>query len=285
MAHLIKIRKGWQNEYLAEFILSKFCFVAKPLSVGEDIGTDLFCNIYQVVNDIYLQPRSSFCIQIKSNDRKFDISKNADYYLNLEIPFFVGLVSQKHKSIEIYSGEIVQLFFTYYGNPMDINNKEWYNSNNKIKIELVGEGINPKELYSKINNEFIIKFPRLTTISVDYEGEDLKQKVDQVLDVCSLIQKNISSFKSKSYIYDFYKTDQKVIIAGDSSELTFRDNLIYRLAESFTNLGWILNKGNNIQDEFDILEDFYLKLDKKHKQLKSMQVATFAYNELKKKMK
>lgn len=90
MAHLIKIRKGWQNEYLAEFILSKFCFVAKPLSVGEDIGTDLFCNIYQVVNDIYLQPRSSFCIQIKSNDRKFDISKNTDYYLNLEIPFFVG---------------------------------------------------------------------------------------------------------------------------------------------------------------------------------------------------
>ncbi len=47
MALLYKFRKGWENENLAKFILSKFCFVAQPSTVSDDVGVDFFCTIFE----------------------------------------------------------------------------------------------------------------------------------------------------------------------------------------------------------------------------------------------
>lgn len=42
MPHLAVMRRGWQNEHLAAFLLSKLAFVAQPAKIGDDIGTDFF---------------------------------------------------------------------------------------------------------------------------------------------------------------------------------------------------------------------------------------------------
>jgi hypothetical protein len=39
--------KGWENEHLATFLLSRIAFVATPITVGDDIGTDIFCTLFE----------------------------------------------------------------------------------------------------------------------------------------------------------------------------------------------------------------------------------------------
>jgi hypothetical protein len=54
--------KGWENEHLATFLLSRIAFVAGPVTVADDIGTDIFCTLFEVGKhkgqDVLL-PRSS----------------------------------------------------------------------------------------------------------------------------------------------------------------------------------------------------------------------------------
>jgi len=67
MTHLSSFRKGWENENLARFLLSRFSFVAHPASVSDDIGTDFFCTIFEIVKEgkrDSLMPRNAFAIQI-----------------------------------------------------------------------------------------------------------------------------------------------------------------------------------------------------------------------------
>lgn len=84
---------GWERGKLAEYILSKFSFVAKPSTVSDDLGSDFFCTLFRLEEKDgrdYPLSLSSFAIQIKSNDDPFDFSANITYLQNLEIPFFLG---------------------------------------------------------------------------------------------------------------------------------------------------------------------------------------------------
>ena len=46
MASQHYFKRGWDREKLAEYILSRFSFVAKPSTVSDDLGTDLFCTLF-----------------------------------------------------------------------------------------------------------------------------------------------------------------------------------------------------------------------------------------------
>ena len=72
MAYLKSFREGWRTEHLARFILSKFAFVAQPISISDDIGSDFICTLFEN-REKYLFPTNSFAIQIKS---KGEITKN-----------------------------------------------------------------------------------------------------------------------------------------------------------------------------------------------------------------
>jgi len=65
MPHLERFRKGWENEHLATFLLSRLSFVANPVRVGDDLGTDLFCTLFEVAEG-ELFPRNSFAVQAKA---------------------------------------------------------------------------------------------------------------------------------------------------------------------------------------------------------------------------
>ena len=49
MAPLYRTHLGWENEQLAHYLLSRFSFVAHPATVGDDIGSDFYCTIFDVL--------------------------------------------------------------------------------------------------------------------------------------------------------------------------------------------------------------------------------------------
>src|SRR5947209_19236526 len=102
MPHLEKFRIGWENEHLATFLISRISFVANPTKVADDVGTDLFCCLFEITKG-ELFPRSSFAIQIKSSKDTIDATRQIEYFEKLELPFFVGVVDQKKLRLSIYS--------------------------------------------------------------------------------------------------------------------------------------------------------------------------------------
>ena len=72
-------KRGWDREKLAEYILSRFSFVAKPSTVSDDLGSDFFCTLFRLKSKDgrdYPLPLCSFAIQIKNSDDPFDFSSN-----------------------------------------------------------------------------------------------------------------------------------------------------------------------------------------------------------------
>ena len=47
MPHLASFRKGWESENLARFILYKFCFIANPSTISDDVGIDFFAPFFK----------------------------------------------------------------------------------------------------------------------------------------------------------------------------------------------------------------------------------------------
>ena len=242
MGHMLRFRKGWQSEHIAKFILSRFCFVAEPSTIADDIGSDFICTLFNVENDEYLIPQSSFAIQIKSNRDTVDISKKFSYFFNLELPYFVGVVNKEKLTIRVYSGESIPHFFSCY--PGKIKNGGY-----KAMIRLIDDPPNRYHNFiscDDLKNECYLDFPFIAEFSA-------KGSIDigQVSEVCKLIQFNISSRSTKSYYYYLYGWEGVNIYTGSGSIKTFRNNFLNRLAEALLNLEWILD---NMAKEFNYSE-------------------------------
>src|SRR5262245_24769568 len=118
MAHLLRFRKGWENERLAAYLLSRISFVAHPASVADDLGSDFFCTLFHVANeDGALLPGRSFAIQVKSSLDLLDVSNKIEYFNHLELPLFVGTVDQPTAELKIWSAEFLPLMLSLKGIP------------------------------------------------------------------------------------------------------------------------------------------------------------------------
>lgn len=253
-------KRGWDREKLAEYILSRFSFVAKPSTVSDDLGTDLFCTLFRLEEKKgidYPLPLSSFAIQIKSSDHPFDFTANINYLKNLEIPFFLGVVSESTKELSIFSGENLPKFFPHIG-PL-----------RKIKISPISRNqMNaPYDPMEGRKYDYTVFFPKLTTIGIDSTKEDLEETVEVLRDLCSLIHRNISTVKMQEYIFEEYDRSSYSILAGSGSARQFRGNFMKRLAENFYNIEWLYSQCNDEQKkelikEFKIYEETFLKIQK-----------------------
>lgn len=235
MPQLKNLRKGWTNEHTAKSILSKFCFITEPACIGDDVGVDFFCTYFKIVGNDLL-PQNSFAIQIKSNDQDVVITKKSQYFNELEVPFFIGVV-EKNKNLTIYSGESICHFFTFYGDPMDKNNKHYFNKQNKISIKLSDDIRN--KLYEQTRKEFILYFPFVAKLSVTYDYEISPSKLNPFFDICKMVQRNISTKTVHSYIYELYGKKERVKFAGISSSKTFRKNFMDRFEEAVFNIEYL----------------------------------------------
>src|SRR5271154_961872 len=116
---LYRPRVGWEGERLAHYLLSRFSFVAQPTSIADDVGSDFYCTIFEILGSTppMVEPRTSFAIQVKSNARKFKAHDKVRYLHHLEIPFFLGVVDQAKAQLKIYSAERFPMMTAVFGLP------------------------------------------------------------------------------------------------------------------------------------------------------------------------
>ena len=234
MSILKSFRTGWENENLARFILSKVAFVSQPVSVSDDLGSDFFCTLFDLElkdGHTFMRPRNSFAIQIKSNAEPIDISNKLDYYINLELPFFVGVVKQKELSLAVYSGEYVPVFFPYRGVPK------------QLELELC-DRINSVSDYERPATDGLhtIRCPLLFEIGASASQDELQKAREDLSRISLEVLANISTRHSGATLYEFSRVNQELVVAGTASTTVFRRNFMKRLAEVIFNLSYLIQQ-------------------------------------------
>jgi len=167
MAQLGSFRRGWENENLASYILSRFSFIASPHSVGDDAGTDFFCTLFRRIiktkkrkKTEFLLPDNSFAIQIKSNKQKIYATKKIEYLSNLEIPFFIGVIDRKKPCLKLYSGAWIPSFFAYKGHRI------------KLKLKVSDGGVNLNNYHEELaDGTYLLRFPKVFDIGAQETSE------------------------------------------------------------------------------------------------------------------
>jgi hypothetical protein len=256
MAPLLAPRKGWENEKLASYLLSRFSFVAQPTSIADDLGSDFFCTMFEIQESTgkeTLGPRSSFAIQIKSSMSEVSMDNKIDYLDRLQMPFFLGVVTQSPAVMRFYSAELVPFLFAHKGKPRRLS-----------MLPVTASGLNIDNYIDCVEADFFrLRCPEVTEFRVDEGRAALTTKVAMLLEICTRAQGNIATRLQEEHIYDFDGKGAIQILAGPGSASYFRINLLKRLGEAFCNLEWQLNAGAPTQDvtkEFRAFERLYLEL-------------------------
>lgn len=270
MAHLLKIRKGWENENLARFILSKFSFISQPATIADDLGADFFCTFFikvakerktkhgKIIEDVFIYPKHSFAIQIKSSRRQFDITNKLEYFDNLEIPFFVGVANQRKLSISIYSGDVIPELFSLVGLPPS-NNKDIITVKAALLENREDHGQQPRQ------TKYIIPFFKIGEIFASDTEEELSPFIESFSGICLNYQRNIISKKKHQFIFYDALTLEPKIIFGSGSYQVFRNNFIERLAEVFCNLAWAapqIEDKEKFMQEYNLYKKLYFEIEK-----------------------
>jgi hypothetical protein len=255
MAHLLAPRKGWENERLASYLLSRFSFVAQPTSIADDVGSDFFCTIFNIENvadrDVLI-PRRSFSIQVKSSTADLEMDNKVDYLLGLELPFFVGVVSQAPAEMKIYSAEMLPVMLSEFGRPEG------------LRLAPVQSYVDRGGYFETLGEkQFRLWCPLAVTVAVDDDRSTLAAKVETLLGICGRAQSNIATRVNEEHIYDVDGKGQYRIMAGSGSVRFFRSNFAKPLGEYFYNLLWILQAQPDrfVVDEFRLFESLYQQLE------------------------
>ena len=222
MAHLLKFRKGWENENLAQYILSKFSFVSQPTTIADDVGADYFCTFFKkviierisrekkAIKDVFIYPQGSFAIQIKSSRRKFSLNNKLDFLDNLQLPFFIGVISQRDLSMTVYSGDIIPRYFSLVGLPPSKKNR-----NIDVKAGFFeNRENNPIQPRQK---EYVIPFFKLGKISASDAHEENAVFIEKFARFCKVYQENIVAKKKHEYLFHDPETLEAGIVYGPGS--------------------------------------------------------------------
>jgi len=228
VTHLGTFRKGWENEHLASFLLSRISFVANPITVADDIGSDFFCTLFEAKEGAHLLPRNSFAIQIKSSKSAFEVTNKIEYLEKLELPFFVGVADQSKLMLSVYSGEWLPILFSYYGIPQVLRLSP---DDNRTGDDNYCE--------KKSAEEYTLRMPFVLDLNAQDDRRSVAAKGLELLQLCSRMHQNISSRVGGEYIFKLSEPRKVVIMAGIGSSQTFRNNFYFRLAEAFCNFEWL----------------------------------------------
>lgn len=242
MAHLLTMRTGWESEHLARFILSKLAFCANPVTIADDLGSDLFCCLFKIRqqdgHDVVV-PLNSLAIQIKSSRRRIDVTSKIAYLAELEVPFFVGVVNRSKLHLTVYSGEYLPFFFALQGIP------------GRLEVQLVDDEVGVEQCHEKLApGEYTIRFPKVAAIDAEKTPKDVGGIADALYHRCAQTHRNIAARRSEEHVYIFPSGEVR-ILAGPGSFEHFRGNLCLRLAEAICNVKWAYEQD---RQRFDINE-------------------------------
>jgi len=254
MSHLYSVRTGWEGERLAHYLLSRFSFVAQPTTIADDVGSDFYCTIFDIVESTppMVEPRTSFAIQVKSNSNKVEMHNKVRYLQHLEIPFFLGIVDQTAAELRIYSAEHFSMMSAVYGYP----EKLWLRPVESCSPQTPYEG-------GSAQAGVTLNCYHVCTLTASEGRDQIRPKVDQLLKLCRRAVNNIGTRRVEEHIYQLDDAGtQFSIVAGCGSISHFRDNMYKRLAEAFYNFEYMLRSEPDkfSRAEFQIYERFYLAL-------------------------
>lgn len=129
------------------------------MKIGDDIGTDFICTTFKKepckdkngAKYEDLIPKSSFFLQIKKNNgetlQPIEFGSFIEYFFELQLPYFLGIVNLDKNSLTLYSGEALNHFFSKYGY---IKSNSTKFKSTDIKINLVENIGTDKDGKSKI---------------------------------------------------------------------------------------------------------------------------------------
>jgi hypothetical protein len=233
---LARTHSGWENEHFAAFLMSRIAFVASPMKVADDVGTDLFCTLHErrsPHNTPLLVPRNTIAVQIKSSSAVVNASKHVGYLARLEMPFYVGVVDQKKLSLDLYSVRFLPVLLTFRGKQP------------KLKLRLV-KGVNGS-LWTERKHGFELKCPKIVTLRAQDKGPAVARAVKSLGDDAALALQAIASRLNKDYVFDLLGGGIRVF-AGKDSAKTFREGFYKRLAQAFKNFSWLLTNGSQVRN-------------------------------------
>jgi hypothetical protein len=261
MYHLRSFRLGWQSQNIAQFLLYKLAFLSEPVYVGDDVGADYFCTLFEPRkngNNTDLIPCNSFAIQIKSESTvsQLDISGYLPYLVGLEVPYFIGVVDRDKLQLTVYSGELLPALFAYRGIPQHLEATLCVSST--LRSDYAG-------WHSEIRpGNYSLLFPEAICLNANDNDHDLQQKAYQLKTRCSIMLKNIASIKNKEFILKGMAPGQVLLFAGPDSFNHYEDNFLQRLIEAFYNLNWaydaLPNDRTKNAQKFGMYEKVYLQI-------------------------
>jgi hypothetical protein len=255
VAHLKLFRQGWENEHLATYLLSRIAFIANPITVADDIGSDFLCTLFEpreIDNRQQLFPLRSFALQVKSSRRRVRSDNKIEYLNRLELPFFLGVVHRHDLSLSIFSGEFLPMMFTHFGPPQKLT-----------LCPVQKKTLNCREAYTRKGRSYDLKLPFVVKLAAA-DTPTVSDAMRKVLDaLCARMHSNISTRTGKEYIYHLDDDGRVQFFAGPDSAKTFRHNFYLRLAEVFYNLEWLLDNAPKSfnGDEYALYAELYTKLN------------------------
>jgi len=223
--------KGWENEHLATFLLSRIAFVASPVKVGDDVGTDLFCTLFEVTKhkerDV-LVPRSSIAIQIKSSRDAVDVASKLDYLHRLEVPYYLGVVDQQQLTLELFSARFLPVFLAWQPHPKRLLLKPVDEFQRKYRTtDHNGNGV------------YELLCHRVATLDAHDNRAAIARCAEAIRDDSAAALQAIASRLNQEYVFEITKGVVEVF-AGPGSTRTFRHAFFKRLAEAYFNLSFLL---------------------------------------------
>lgn len=272
----MEFRKGWENEQLAIYLLSRISYIARPSTVADDYGADLFCTVFEektIEKKSYGFPRCSFAIQVKSSLGPIDVTGQIDYLLGMDIPYVIGVVSQgmggREASLDIYSAELLPYLFAH---------KDFSGPAEKVELHLVprddmaacretyiDDGAGQKYYESERDGSYRLFCPKVSRLTVGQSHEERIAEASKLVEVCQRAQRLIAARLTEEYVYDLpgVDLDRPIILAGEGSFMTYRRNVERRIAEVFLNHIWIIREGLEFpKEEYEAFERLYVSLSK-----------------------
>jgi hypothetical protein len=234
---LAKTHKGWENEHLATFLLYRIAFVAGPIKVADDVGTDIFCTLYEhELRDgvEILAPRRSIAVQIKSTPDPVNVRPQLEYIARLEVPYYIGVVNQQALSLTLYSARFLPLLLSLRG------------SHRRLDFVLVDQFDrhfrpgNAKEGYKLLCH-------RVATLQASDTKETAAAARALIQEDAAESLKAIASRMNNEYVFDIPGGEVEIYTGRDSAR-TFRESFYKRLAEALLNLAWLLDHKQPVAD-------------------------------------
>jgi hypothetical protein len=227
---LARTRPGWENEHLATYLLSRIAFVARPMTVSDDFGTDLFCTLFDLTG-ASLTPRGSIAVQVKSSREPVDMTPKIDFLQNLELPYYIGVVNRKEMTLALFSGRYLPNMLAYRGRPQ------------RLWLDLV-DTVHGEYRSGTDETGYRVRCPLVTVLRAEEDADRQRVGVDALQRDARESLAGVVSRLNGEFIF---KVPGGVeIFAGPASATVFWENFLRRLAEVLYNVGWLLKNGSRI---------------------------------------